>query len=156
MAVQPVEGTPSTVIAHEVEAEPVDVAALVWDAAEPILGGWEGPHVRLAVEPGVGTIVTDRNRLLAVLSRLAEDAREAVRAAGRTAWVDGIEMGARLVDGCRLLLWVEDRGAGVAAGTVLGLAIARQVVEALGGTVRLESRQGEGRRVTIAFPLTRA
>ena len=67
-----------------------------------------------------------------------------------------------------MLLWVEDRGRGVApadlphvfepyfttkrTGTGLGLAIARKVVEALGGTIRMESREGEGTRVEIELP----
>jgi signal transduction histidine kinase len=152
------------------ELAPADVAALVWDAAGAILHGWEGPHLRVALEPDVGTIVTDAERLRGVLANLVENARESVRMAGRTAGVDGIEIGGRRVASCRLLLWVEDRGAGVAAadlphvfepffttkrtGTGLGLAIARKVVEALGGTIRMESREGEGTRVEIDLPAT--
>ena len=37
-------------------------------------------------------------------------------------------------------------------GTGLGLAISRKVVEALGGTIRIESREGEGTRVEIELP----
>jgi signal transduction histidine kinase len=152
------------------ELAPADVAALVWDAAGAILHGWEGPHLRVALEPDVGTIVTDAERLRGVLANLLENARESVRAAGRTAGVDGIEIGGRRVASCRLLLWVEDRGAGVAAadlphvfepffttkrtGTGLGLVIARKVVESLGGTIRMESREGEGTRVEIDLPAT--
>jgi signal transduction histidine kinase len=151
-----------------VELAPVDVTALVWDAAGTILGGWEGPHVRLALEPDLGTIVTDAERLRGVLVNLLENARDAVRAAGRIAGVDGIEIGGRRGAGCRVQLWVADRGAGVAAadlprvfepffttkrtGTGLGLALARKVVEALGGTIGMESREGEGTRVEIDLP----
>ena len=140
-----------------VEFAPVDVAGLVWDAAEPILGGWEGPHVRLALEPDLGTIVTDAGHLRGVLASLLGSAREAVNAAGRAAGLDGIEIGGRRVASGRLLLWVEDRGR---RETGLGVAAARGVVEALGGTIRGESRQGEGARVEIELPanaaLTRA
>ena len=92
--------------------------------------------------------------------------------AGHTGGVDGIEIGARRVSGCRLLLWVEDRGTGVPAadlprvfepffttrkaGTGLGLAISRKVVEALGGRIRLESREDEGTRVEIDLPANAA
>jgi signal transduction histidine kinase len=152
-----------------VEHSPVDVAALVWDAAGAILDGWEGPHVRLALDPEVGTIVTDGERLHAVLANLLQNAREAVRAAGRCDTVDSIELGGRRTrDGGGLLLWVADKGAGVPArdlphvfepffttkraGTGLGLAIARKVVDALGGTIRMDSREGEGTRVEIELP----
>ena len=37
-------------------------------------------------------------------------------------------------------------------GTGLGLAIARTVVEALGGAIRIESREGKGTRVEIELP----
>jgi signal transduction histidine kinase len=147
-----------------VEPAPVDVAALVRDAA----GDGEEPAVRLALEPGVGTIVTDGERLRGVLANLVENARDGVRAAGRTG--DGIEIGGRRIDPGRVRLWVEDRGAGVAAadlphvfepyfttkrtGTGLGLAIARKVVEALGGTIRMESLEGKGTRVEIELPAT--
>ncbi len=37
-------------------------------------------------------------------------------------------------------------------GTGLGLAIARKVVDALGGAIRIESREGEGTRMEIDLP----
>ena len=150
-----------------VEPAPVDVAALLWDAAGTVVGSGAEPHVRLALEPGVGRIVTDAERLRGVLANLVQNARDAMRAAGRSGG-EHIEIGGRRLDGGRLLLWVEDRGAGVAAedlphvfepffttkraGTGLGLAIAHKVVEALGGRIRMKSREGEGTRVEIELP----
>jgi two-component system sensor histidine kinase HydH len=39
-------------------------------------------------------------------------------------------------------------------GSGLGLAIARKVVETLGGSIRMESHEGEGTRVEIELPET--
>jgi signal transduction histidine kinase len=78
---------------------------------------------------------------------------------------------------CEALITVEDHGigvpesdqariferfyragnaAGVAAGTGIGLAAVRQAVESHGGTVVLESVEGEGTTVRVRLPLTRA
>jgi signal transduction histidine kinase len=39
-----------------------------------------------------------------------------------------------------------------AEGSGLGLAIAKRAVERVGGTIAIESRTGEGTRVTMSFP----
>ena len=151
------------------EPAPVDVAALAGDAAGAAFEGAKGLGARLTLDPAPGSIVTDGERLRGVLVNLLENARDSVLAAGRVA-PDSVEIGARRLDAGRVLLWVEDRGVGVAAadlphvfepyfttkrtGTGLGLAIARKVVEALGGTIRMESREGEGTRVEIELPAT--
>jgi signal transduction histidine kinase len=148
-----------------VEPAPVEVAPLVADAARAAFEGTEGPVI--ALDPSPGRIVTDGERLRAVLVNLLENARDGVLAAGRDG-ADAVEVGARRLSPGRVLLWVVDRGTGVAAadlphvfepyfttkrtGTGLGLAIARKVVEALGGSIRMESREGEGTRVEIELP----
>jgi signal transduction histidine kinase len=150
-----------------VEPAPVDVHALVRDAASAALGGADGITARLAVEPSAGPIVTDGERLRSVLVNLIANARESLAS---TSASDGaeIEVGARRIDGGGAMLWVADRGPGIPpadlphvfepyfttkrTGTGLGLAISRKVVEALGGTTRIESRVGEGTRVEIELP----
>jgi signal transduction histidine kinase len=150
-----------------VEPAPVDVAALAADAARAAGEGTEAPAARLVLDPAPGSIVTDGERLRGVLVNLLENAGDSVLAAGR-AGPGAVEIGARRLGPGRVLLWVEDRGVGVAAadlphvfepyfttkrtGTGLGLAIARKVVEALGGTIRMESREGEGTRVEVELP----
>jgi signal transduction histidine kinase len=152
-----------------IEPAAVDVAALAHGAVQAALDGGAGVTARLAFEDSVGTIVTDAERLRAVLVNLLENARDSVLAAGRPG-AGSVEVGGRRPEPDRVLLWVGDSGAGIAAaalphvfepyfttkrtGTGLGLAIAHKVVEALGGTIRMESREGEGTRVEIELPAT--
>jgi signal transduction histidine kinase len=72
-----------------------------------------------------------------------------------------------LPDG-RVAIEVRDHGVGIEArdlphvfdpyfttkrtGTGLGLAIARNVVDALGGTLTVDSRRGEGTRLRLELP----
>ena len=154
-----------------IEPAPVDLAGLLAEAARAVSA--EGAAIRVAVDSAAGSVVTDGERLRAVLVNLLENARDSVLAraaadpAGSSA-ARAIETGAcRLEDG-RVRLWVQDHGAGIASanlakvfepyfttkrtGTGLGLAIARKVVEALGGTIRVDSREGAFTRVEVELP----
>ena len=149
------------------ERTPVDVQSIARDAAQAALEGADGPVVRFALEPSAGTILTDGERLRGVLVNLIANARESLAAAGRSSGEE-IEIGARGLDLGGVVLWVADRGPGIPpadlphvyepyfttkrTGTGLGLAISRKVVEALGGAIRIESREGEGTRVEIELP----
>jgi signal transduction histidine kinase len=151
----------------KVEPSPVDVQALVRDAAAATLAGADGVAVRFALEPSAGTIVTDGERLRGVLVNLIANARQGLAAAARPGGAE-IELGARGLDRGGVALWVADPGPGIPpsdlphvfepyfttkrTGTGLGLAISRKVVEALGGSIRIESRDGAGTRVEIELP----
>jgi signal transduction histidine kinase len=154
-----------------IEPASVDVTAVARDAASAALEGASGVSARFVFDPAALRIVTDGERLRAALVNLVSNARESLETGGVP---DGnpdratVEIGSRALEAGRLLVWVEDRGKGVAlpdqphlfepyfttkrTGTGLGLAITRKNVEALGGVVRLESRAGEGTRVEIELP----
>ena len=110
-----------------------------------------------------------------MLVNLIENARDSVSGSGGRRWPPAptpaptrSRSGRCAAGAGGVLLWVEDRGLGITqadlphvfepyfttkrTGTGLGLAIARKVVEALGGTIRLESREGEGTRIEIELP----
>lgn len=150
-----------------IEPVPVDVAGLAREVARASGAEAADGSPALALDGEAVTIVTDPERLRSVLVNLVENARDSVRAAGKSGG-DGVSIGAQRLDSGRVRLWVEDRGSGIAAedlphvfepyfttkrtGTGLGLAIARKVVEALGGTIRMEQRDGGGARVEVELP----
>ena len=156
------------------EPTPTGVAAVCRDAARAALGGAEDVAVRHALDADLGTVMTDGERLRAVLINLVVNARDGVlvrrgEQGDRPAPEDDeIEIGGRRLEDGGVRLWVEDRGAGIAAadlpqvfdpyfstkrtGTGLGLAIARKVVEALGGVIRADSREARGTRIEIDLP----
>jgi signal transduction histidine kinase len=159
----------------KIEPACTELAALCRDAARAALEGAAGVGVREAFDPGLGQATTDGERLRTVLVNLVANARDSVltrREGGgaNPSEDDGIEVGGRRLEGDRVLLWVADGGAGIAAadlphvfdpyfttkrtGTGLGLAIARKVVEALGGLIRVESREGEGTRIEVELPVS--
>ncbi|MFN8094389.1 MAG: ATP-binding protein [Vicinamibacteria bacterium] len=154
-----------------IDPAPADVAAIARDVGSSVLGEGEGILPRFALDDAPASVVTDAERLRAVLVILVENARDAVRArraAAPASAADPIEIGARPRPGGGAALWVEDRGGGVRpqdlphlfdpyfttkrTGTGLGLAIARKIVEALGGSIRLDSREGEGVRAEVELP----
>lgn len=145
--------------------EPVDLAALLRGTAAALPG--EGPVVALSLEPGLGTVVTDGERVRTALLNVLANARQAVAAGGGGGEAPPIELRAQAADG-RVAIEVADQGTGIAAedlphvfepyfttkrgGTGLGLAIAKNIVEGLGGSISVKSRPREGTRVRIELP----
>lgn len=131
------------------------LVAPAWEAA--------GGTVAVTVEPGSLALRTDAAQLEQVLINLAQNALQAC--AGRPSPQLAIE--ARLSRGARLRLTVADNGPGVApgleqriftpffttreGGSGVGLAVVRQLVHGLGGTVRHAKRPGGGACFVLTF-----
>jgi signal transduction histidine kinase len=144
-----------------------------------VAAAWAGDtpdDVRLDLDPSIPPFVTDAERLRTVLVNLLVNARHAVQGVAadrktggvtvidepavilRTAWQDS-----------RVLISVSDRGVGISpedlphvfdpyyttrrSGTGLGLPIAKNIVEGLGGTISVTSRMAEGTDVRIDLPV---
>lgn len=144
---------------------PLDLDRVVGRALEEMRPQAEEAGVALDRER-VGrrfTYLGDEDRLVQVVVNLVANAIRFTPRGGRIA--------VRLVDaGAELELAVEDTGAGIPerdlphifdsyrqahtgrGGTGLGLAIVRGVVEAHGGRVTVESREGKGSRFTVLLP----
>jgi signal transduction histidine kinase len=159
----------------EIEPAPTDLVEVVRSSVEAALEGSGEGTVRFALDESLGTRMTDGERLRTVLVNLVTNARQSVRARRDAEGMGdrgSIEIGGRAIRDGRVLLWVADGGVGIAAGdlphvfepyfttrrtgTGLGLAIARKVVDALGGVIRVDSREGEGTRIEIELPAAAA
>jgi signal transduction histidine kinase len=150
----------------ELRPEPTDLAALVAEAVEETRQAAPGHEVTLAIEaaPLIGD--WDPVRLRRVVANLLGNAVKYSPAGGRIAAALGREDG-------QAVLRVADEGIGIPAadlphvfgfrrragnvgaiaGSGLGLAGARLIVEQHGGTVTAESEEGRGATFTVRLPL---
>jgi signal transduction histidine kinase len=121
---------------------------------------------RIAVEKELGydePIIIDAERMFRALVNVADNARKAMAGSGGTLSLKSY------LDGDRLVLETADTGEGMApdvlehvfepfysasgqGGTGLGMLIVKNIVEAHGGSVALESTPGVGTRVLMRFP----
>lgn len=156
------------------EADANDVCRVSTTAA------WAGDRaddVRLDLDPGLPSIVTDAERLRTALVNILVNARHALAAraeAGNRSSVavadePGIIVSTRRRDD-GVVITVGDRGVGIPAedlahifdpyyttrraGTGLGLPIAKNIIEGLGGTISVSSRTGEGTHIQVDLPRT--
>ena len=109
-------------------------------------------------------IETDGDRVLQVISNLLSNAFRWTPDGGT------VELGLGQIDGT-VRVAVRDSGPGISAadherifrpfwsldhtGTGLGLAVARELAAALGGTIKLESQPGQGSRFELVLPARR-
>jgi len=151
-------------------AESLDAFALARTAVaefreEAAQGGFE---VDLRLEDSAATVRADPEALRRALRNLLENAVK-YSPECRTVWVEG------RVNHRRVAISVRDRGIGIAGreqrevfqkfvrgsaaksagikGTGIGLSMVRQIVEASGGEIRLESTEGAGSTFTVLLPL---
>jgi signal transduction histidine kinase len=151
------------------DVAPADLGEICRDAACAVQTNPGDPQVTVQCAAGPLPITTDAERLRSVLVNLLTNAQHAVKA--RTAegvTVPPIRILVERRGADRWHVAVIDRGVGIAAddlprlfepffttrrtGSGLGLALARHIIEGLGGSITAESRQGAGTTVRIDLP----
>jgi two-component system sensor histidine kinase HydH len=144
------------------ELSPVDLNALCRESAAAAVASGPGPAVDLDVDAAISSITTDPERLRIALVNLLVNARHAVN--GNSAGVT-LQTG---LSGDRVRILIADRGAGIEpkdlahvfdpyfttkrGGTGLGLPIAKNIVEGLGGSISVSSVAGRGTEIRIELP----
>ena len=144
------------------ELSRVDVNALCRESAGAALASGPGVAIAMDLDPALATMTTDPGRLRIALVNLLVNARHAVH--GNNGHVT---LSSR-ASGESVRISVADGGTGIAAhdlakvfdpyfttkrgGTGLGLPIAKNIVEGLGGTLTVSSTPGKGTDITIDLP----
>jgi signal transduction histidine kinase len=151
--------------AIEVERTRARLGQVVRDAMAMVRTQADAKHLALLADLGDASVAACSPRLERVLQNLLVNAVRHTPADGT------VRVIAHVADG-RLALAVEDTGEGIAAeqlphvfdpfyrvdpsrsapGTGLGLALAKRIVEALGGTISAESAPSAGSRFAVEVP----
>lgn len=151
--------------ALQLKKEPTALALLVRETAAAFEKQADAAGVTLTVEtaPDLPWLDLDPGRIRQVLSNLLANALRYTPAGGT------VSVRYRQADG-QVLLEVQDSGPGIppeelpyvferfykstdSGGMGLGLAIARHLVEAHGGTIRAESTPGQGTTMQVTLPV---
>ena len=152
------------------ELSAVSLNTLCRESATAALASGPGAAIACELDPDLGALTTDPERLRIALINLLVNARHAVGGNGDLAPPPGgaavTLRTAAVAEGVRIT--VADRGPGIdgsdiaqifdpyfttkRGGTGLGLPIAKNIVEGLGGTIAVSSPPGAGTRFVIEFP----
>jgi len=145
------------------ERAPIDLNGLCRESASAAIVSTPGGDIVLDLDPGVPTVTTDGERLRIALVNLLVNARQAVNGSAGS-----VRLRSRALNG-RVEIVIADQGAGIAAqdllhifdpyfttkrgGTGLGLPIAKNIVEGLGGAIKVASTPGRGTEIQVDLPL---
>jgi signal transduction histidine kinase len=152
----------------DLQAEPVE--RLISEATESVQAAFSERGVELDVEPSdsLPPVLADRNRISHVFSNLLNNALRYTKPGGH------VRVSAA-VDGNAVTFCVEDTGVGIpqkyqsriferffrvpgqpgGSGAGLGLAIAKDIVQAHGGRIAVEGREGHGSKFSFSLQLAR-
>jgi two-component system sensor histidine kinase BaeS len=147
------------------QKEPTDLAILIQDVVSSLSADAESRQVSLEVDASADLplALVDPLRIREVLANLLSNALHHTPTGGV------LSITAKAANDA-FAITVADTGSGIAAeelpkifdrfykggtsrGSGLGLTIARNLVTAHGGTIRAESRPGQGARITFTLPL---
>ena len=153
-----------------IEPKTEDVSALIDEAVKTLEPQTQGRSMQLKVQlEGLPPAVhCDRERILQVISNLVGNAIKftkeggeiciAARPAGKAVCFSVIDTGSGILDDHLAHVfdryWTAHPGKG--KGTGLGLFIAKGIVEAHGGTIRVESKVGVGSTFSFTLPISGA
>jgi signal transduction histidine kinase len=149
----------------------VDLNVLCRESATAALASGPGAEIALDLDPGLTPITTDPDRLRIALVNILVNARHAVN--GDASVSEGsveeppVTLTSRANAG-RVRIIVADRGSGIdpgalahvfdpyfttkRGGTGLGLPIAKNIVEGLGGSISIKSAPDLGTNIAIVLP----
>jgi signal transduction histidine kinase len=146
------------------ELGPADVNAICREAARAVWAGESDGAPVLALDPALDRSVTDAERLRQAVINLLTNARQAAEAAGRPPHV---RLSTSRRDG-QIRITVSDNGSGISAeamprvfepffttkrtGSGIGLAITRNIIEGLGGTVGVGKSDAQGTDMVVELP----
>jgi signal transduction histidine kinase len=130
--------------------------------------GSSAPPVQLDLDPQIPPVTTDGERLRTVFVNILTNARHAVEAVVPDGNAPAVTLSTRRHPD-RISVTVRDRGPGIAtedmahifdpffttrrAGTGLGLPIAKNIIDGLGGSLSIDSWPNAGTEIRIELPL---
>ena len=149
------------------EIGPADLNSLCRDSAAASLAAGAGALVTLDLDPQAATITTDAERLRIALVNMLVNARHAVNGSPGAGTASPVTLRTR-ANGERVTIVIADTGAGIdpdhlahvfdpyfttkRGGTGLGLPIAKNIIEGLGGSISIDSTPGAGTEIRVDLP----